>query len=457
MIYTENPEKTTNPEAITFEMDERTRQGLGDVIAYAANESKTTDDRPDARRYISAINCEVETARSDMLRVKREFDKEGGIIAYHGYQSFAAGEVTPEVAHEIGVKLARELWGADYQILVTTHLDKGHLHNHVVVNSVSLSGRRMWSKKSIYYRMRETSDRLCREYGLSVIENPKPGKSQQYAEWYAAKGGGQTWRGIVKHDIDRFIREATSEKRFFEIMRENGYAYKIGKDISVRPPGKERFVRLMRNFGDEYSLESIKGKIAAQELPARPPRRSQGKSHRSGSGVKRSRHRKIGGFRGLYIKYMYRLGILPRRSRGQNARMHFLLREDIRYMNRIIESYTFLSREKIETIGQLNAFRCKSQNEITRLTARRKELHDENRRAGVSDEARGHNTAEITQITARLKALRHELRLTDDIESRSRMMRDKLETVNTYEKQEREDKTHGRIHTGRRTGDKDHR
>ena len=207
-----------------------------------------------------------------MQAVKRRFGKEDGVIAYHGYQSFAPGEADPKTAHEIGIRLAKELWGEKYQVVVATHLDKeNHLHNHFVVNTVSfVDGIRYHRTGKDYHDMQVASDNLCREYGLSVIENIQYGKSKHYGEWKAEQEQRPTWRGFIKADIDEAIRMSLTERQFFRHLEEKGYEIKMGKDISVRPQGKERFVRLMRNFGEEYSIENIRRRILSQYIPEKP-------------------------------------------------------------------------------------------------------------------------------------------------------------------------------------------
>ena len=190
VIYVENPDKTDNPAFYEkAHMTDRQAQELDDVIAYAVNSEKTRMEESGEilRQFVSGVNCAPRTARDEMMAVKKRFGKETGTVAYHGYQSFAPGEATPEIVHEIGVKLARQLWGDRYQVLVATHLDKAnHLHNHFLVNTVSfVDGRKYYRSAQDYRQMRAVSDQLCREYGLSVIRNGEPGKSKQYAEWKA--------------------------------------------------------------------------------------------------------------------------------------------------------------------------------------------------------------------------------------------------------------------------------
>lgn len=175
-----------------------TKGHLASVLKYIVNEQKT-----DAKTYVSGLNCFPDTAASEMNAVKKHFGKTGGRIAYHAYQSFAPGEVTPAQAHQIGVQLANELWGGRFQVVVATHLDRGHLHNHFVLNSVSfLDGKHFHSDAAFLHRLRDVSDRLCREYGLSVIEHPQQGATRHHGEIAAEKRGAPTWRSLIQSDID---------------------------------------------------------------------------------------------------------------------------------------------------------------------------------------------------------------------------------------------------------------
>lgn len=222
VIYIENPEKTTNPEFYKSDtITDRQCQGLEDVISYAVNSNKTqqaTEEAAIMERYVSGVNCNPSTAREEMLAFKNHYGKEDGTIAYHGYQSFAPGEATPELAHKIGVELAQRLWGDRYQVVVATHLGKSnHLHNHFVLNTVShIDGIKYHRTEKDYHDMQCISDELCREYGLSVIADPQPGKSKQYGEWRAEQEQRPTWRGIVRSDVDDALRQSMTERQFFE-------------------------------------------------------------------------------------------------------------------------------------------------------------------------------------------------------------------------------------------------
>lgn len=361
VIYAENPEKTANPKFYADrELTEHDGQQLTDVIRYAVNSEKTqekgNEDSAPLHRFVSGINCSPATARDEMLAVKKRFGKEDGTVAYHGYQSFAPGEATPELAHEIGVKLATRLWGDRYQVIIATHLDKeNHLHNHFVVNTVSFAdGIKYHRTRKDYHEMQTVSDELCREYGLSVIEHPQQGRGKQYGEWRAEQEQRPTWRGLIRADIDEAVRQAMTERQFFDALRKKGYTVKVGKDISVRPLGKERFVRLMRNFGEDYSLDNIRKRILSQGRPER--RTSEQKQEilrvRLIGSLKTAR--KLAGFRALYVHYCYLLGIFPKnRPQQSRKRMHFLLREDLLKLDAITAETRLLIGHRIDTAEQL--------------------------------------------------------------------------------------------------------
>lgn len=461
VIYVENPDKTANPKFYTQEdITEQDGQNLSDVIRYAVNSEKTqqtdNEDCTVVHRFISGINCFPSTARDEMLAVKKRFGKESGTVAYHGYQSFAPDEATPEMAHEIGKKLATRLWGDRYQVIVATHLDKeNHLHNHFVLNTVSfVDGIKYHRTKKDYHDMQTVSDKLCREYGLSVIDHPQRGKSKHYGEWRAEQEQRPTWRGLIRADIDEAIRQSMTERQFFENLRKKGYEIKTGKDISVRPPGKERFVRLIRNFGDDYSIGAIRRRILAQSRPERPAPEPSRKIRQYRVNGSLQTARKITGFRALYLYYCYLLGIFPKdRTRASPKRLHFLLREDLRKLDAISEETKLLVQNRIDTAGQLFSYRSEIEQKMESLVTGRKELYRLSRTATVkADEGK---TAEIKShiaaISKELAGLRKELALCDGISVRSGIIKEKIKTVREDENQRKENRENEHIRRRSRT------
>lgn len=443
LIYVENPDKTDNPDYIKMnEMPDVEKQGLSDVIAYAMNEKKNM------QQYVSGINCSPMTARTEMLAVKKKFDKEDGIIAYHGYQSFAEGECTPDIAHEIGVKLAEELWGNRFQVIVATHLDKAHhLHNHFVVNAVSFADGKRYRRTNQDYRdMRSVSDRLCREYGLSVVENKNQKVTRNYGEWKREKEGKPTYRGLVRADVDEAIVNARTEKQFFFYLKEKGYTFKIGKDITVKPPGRERGIKLARNFGDDYTLEQIRKRILNTKQKPVSEKKNEKAVFIPVNSIKvyglMKPQRRIGGLRGLYLHYCYRLGILPRRTTPiDSQKIHPLLREELCKMETISKEARLLCRYHIETTEQLSSFREGLQGKMQSLCEERSKLRNQIRRMKDDD-----NVVEVkdkvSSLTKKIGETRKEMKLCDGIAARSVTMKEKLKVIQQENKQEKEEKNY---------------
>ena len=449
MVYVENPEKTTNPEFYeNRDMTERECQGLDDVIAYAVNSRKTEQHKEDSdvlERFVSGVNCHPATARAEMMAVKKRFGKEDGTIAYHGYQSFAPGEATPEMAHKIGVELAQRLWGDRYQVVVATHLDKAnHLHSHFVLNTVSfVDGIKYHRTAKDYHEMQTVSDALCREYGLSVIENPQTGKSKHYGEWRAEQEQRPTWRGIVRSDVDDIIRQSMTERQFFENLHRKGYEVKVGKDISVRPPGKERFVRLARNFGEAYTLDGIRRRILEQTGAARPlpePVRKPTRYRVSGNWQSR---KKVTGFRALYFHYCYLLGVFPRQKKQNHKRLHFLLREDLIKLDAITQEARLLAEHRIDTAQQLSSYQRELESRIADVTSQRKQLYRKQRTVAVkSDETvSAEVSTAIATLSRELSQLRREVKLCSDIAVRSGILPERIQKVREDENHQRKEKT----------------
>ena len=238
--YTTNAEKTSNSD-----YEENLYKSLHNTIEYTKADFKT-----EQQLYVTGINCEAENAMQDMILTKKHFGKEKGILAFHGFQSFAEGEVSAKQAHEIGVKLAEELWGDKYEVLVSTHLNTNNYHNHFVVNSVSfVDGKKYRNTVENYAMMRALSDDLCKEYGLSVLEEKKCGKIDytRYRNFYIQKSDYYT---TTKEDVDFAIKQAYSYKNFETILEKMGYTITIraGKISLCRPPYK-RNIRIERSFG----------------------------------------------------------------------------------------------------------------------------------------------------------------------------------------------------------------
>jgi len=421
---------------------------LDSVIKYAADMNKTNirldESVTPIMSFVTGINCYPNTAVYEMNAVKERFGKPDGTIAYHGIQSFSPGETTPEVAHEIGVKLAERLWGDKYQVVVATHLDKEHLHNHFVINTVSfVDGRKFHRTKQDYLAMKNTSDALCREYGLTIIEKNE-GKSMHYSEWQAEKEGRPTQQSIIKADFDEAIRQSMTESEFYEHLRRKGYEIKVGKYLSVRHPSFERFCRLARRYGDEYSIEGIRKRILANSKRHLPEPKKKYLVIGRGRKIKKNK-----GLRGLYYHYCYLLGIFP----TKNERVNRIIGEDVRKMNKISDEARLLGKYRIDTDEQLILFKESRDEKINELTKDRMRLYGRLQRMNVKGNTslEGKIRDDISAINTRLKSLRKEVKVCEGILERKESLKTKTEQI----KEEREERTHEQLSRCGGTGRQD--
>ena len=439
--YIANPEKTIDwEEAETFHK-------IDNVVQYSADELKTEE-----LAYVSYINCNARHAVEQFMATKRRWDKLGGRVCYHGIQSFKAGETTADEAHAIGVALAQELWGDRFEVVVATHCNTDCYHNHFVFNSVSFAdGYKFYCMLEDEQRMRDVSDRLCREARLSVIDNPK-GKKIHYAEYQARKDGKYVIRDGVRADIDRAIRSSATRQDFMNIMRGMGYTMNIYKKNgqlrdrpSVRPPDAMKPVRL-DGLGPEYTLEAIERRIRSNGIRRNPFPEWEKQPHQylGTFRMKGSYHKapKATGIRALYFHYCYKLKIF-RKYPASIQRVSIHIREDLKNMDSLIAQAELLGREKIETADQLAQYKSSTESKIGILTEYRAELHNAKRRAdrhGDSTNAAA-ISSQISDITSQLKALRKEVVLCSKIEERSAQVKENLEQIKQQES-ERKESTH---------------
>ena len=340
---------------------------LQDALDYAANRDKTEQSC-----FESSYACTLETAFADMRQTKERWHKSGGVQGYHLVQSFAADEVTPELAHQIAKELADRVLGGRYEYVIGTHLNTGHIHSHIVWNSVSrIDGKKYHSNgKSYVTEIRAVSDELCRKYKLSVIETENSNHvAKPYAEWLAEKNGQPTWRTVIRQDVDDAIRQSLTWRQFLTVLDRKGYEVRMGRKYPVlRPPGKERFVRF-KTLGKRYTPEAIQTRIlypqSYRPYVENPPTIQHGRLH---SGKKP--HRKLTGLRALYYRYLYELGALPRKP----SRPSYAVRQDAYKLDQRIRQMEFLSKHNIDTLEQLETHRKALQTEIGQLQTKRKQL-----------------------------------------------------------------------------------
>ena len=412
LVYADNPDKTTDPAYV----DEDLRQ----TLQYAAADRKT-----DRQMYVSALNCPKQQAYEWMTETKKRFGKMGGNVAYHGYQSFRTGEVTPQEAHEIGLETARRLWGDSYEVLVTTHLNTDNLHNHFVVNSVSFrTGRKYENHQRDHYRLREISDELCREHGLSVIERPSR-RSESYAEWRLHQNGQCTRKDILRMDFEEALSKALDLDNLYDLMEQRGYTvYLHSKYPSFLPEGGKKPLRLKRNGKSltEDDLEAlldesltdpdsviISHKVYKPNIP-------YGKQH---------------GFKALYLSWMYVLGIL-----GQGKQITYRVPyAELQKFEQYKRQQEYIDKYGIDTDIQL-ADRMKAlKTEEADLTGKRAALRLEKRKGTAAKE-------DVSALTARLCAVRKELDICGKIAANAPRMKQLLREDDPFDRGEQNREQH---------------
>ena len=260
------------------------KNNLSRVIDYISNDEKTNkeiyddlhneleyigeDYKTEKKLYVTGINCEAQSAYDEMMMIKKHYKKEKGNIAFHSIQSFAADEVTPDEAHEIGLQLAKEMWGDRFQVVVATHLNTKHIHNHFVINSVSfVDGKKYYDNRKNYAELRRLNDSLCKEHNISSIEEKKT-KSGLYYPNYLKNISYNNYYTQAKQDLDYAIAISNNYDEFLKIMNNLNYEtiFRSGK-LSIRNNNYKRNIRIERYFGEDYSISNIKKQILGVYLP----------------------------------------------------------------------------------------------------------------------------------------------------------------------------------------------
>ncbi len=417
--YVENPEKTVKPGL----------QDFFNVFSYTRNPDKTAGGQ-----FVTAINCQKDIALQQMILTKQRYGKEDGYIAWHGYQSFKPGEITPEQCHQLGVELARQMWGDRFQVIVTTHLDREHLHNHFCVNSVSFKdgGKYNFSKKELK-RLRDTSDRLCREHGLSVVEHPHKAPSRQV--WLDEQAGKPTRYNIYRADVQEAIDRSITGRGMVQHLRGRGYIVdSTGPNLKIRLPKYPHFTRL-DTLNPQWTNKEIERLIydrddlvsSRSKLPCKPdiPDWLQNAYH------PRKRTTKI---YQLYLYYCYQLGILPKGTAYHPVSPQ--LRADLRHLDDIDRQTRYLASRNIETVEELRADRAAKESQLEALTTQRTKLQNKIRRA--SPEQKIFLRKEKAEVTAQITSLRKEIRDSRAIEQRSVEIQDTLDRAFEAEHSQRD-------------------
>lgn len=430
---------------------------LDNVVNYASDKSKTENkkyqninniyelldyttnpDKTEKQFFVTGINCELDTAIRQMTQTKKKFNKDkysknNKIVAFHGYQSFAEGEVTPEIAHEIGVKLAEEMWGDRFEVVVSTHLNTDHIHNHFVLNSVSFKdGKKYYSNFENTALLRKTSDDICDEYGLKVLDEKTCKSGINFENFYRKSLSNSDYYKFAKEDIDYAIEHSWSYKEFIKRLKDMGYEiYFRAEKISIRRYPHKRNIRIERAFGNEYSIENINTRIENTHTPRVPFIESYNQEFKYEKEYKKN---KAHGLYGLYKHYCYILKVYP--IKYPRKILPLDVRIDVSKLEEISKQTRLLVREKIETHEQFLFYKEKVNREVQDLIGKKHNLWIKHKRAKTEEEKISVRE-EINTITKELEIKRKEVVLCDDIEKRMKGIEENVKELEEEKGKER--------------------
>ena len=333
-----------------------------DGIRYILNDGKTN-----GQALTAYLNCDPGQAARQMMDTKEAYEKTDGVQYYHVIQSFKPGEVTPELALEIAKEFAEEQLPG-FETVIAVHVDKSHIHAHLVFNSVNAdTGKKYHSNSRTYYtQLRTASDRLCQKHGLSVITESENAKTVSYIEWLRQSKGQTTFRSMLEADLRTAIEDANDLGHFFMLMEHMGWEIKHGNRLGFRLRGQDRFMTPGRKnplFTEDGIQAAIQGNLSEIEA-GRKPASGHKPSYRP-----YKKHPKYTGLMALYVHYLYVLGKIEKRQ--YPPRMTLQLRKDVMRFERCREQFTFLRENGLATSGELSAFQKRTENTLSALIKQR--------------------------------------------------------------------------------------
>ena len=363
------------------------KSNLQAVINYGKNGDKTENGI-----LVSSVNCSVETAYEEMVLSKKFFHKEDKTLGYHIIQSFKGNEASPKLANQIGKELAEELWGDKYQVVICTHINKENVHNHIILNSVSFTdGYKYHNSKAQIAFLKETSDRLCLNYGLSIVDTPKANKEKEFRQKnidYFSHTDEKMQRIII--DIDEAIKSAKKYSDFKLILKSKGYENikDSGKYLSLKTPYYSRNVRINRAFGEQYSVESIKeriyGYLKEDFLPIANYKKKYYKKIYTGPKLNKFLLKSSSFYR-LYVHYLYFFGILPAKNEYKELSPDYYKQKQKN--NMIFEELNFLARHSFNSVSDVTKYKENLENKHPELKGKRELLWRKHKSADINTKA----------------------------------------------------------------------
>lgn len=412
---------------------------LDHVLEYVSNEEKTIDklgnyvsrdSATENQKYMTCINCSSNDPFTSMINLKESYHDNSKIIAYHAIQSFKPGEGNADMVHEIGVKTAERLFGNQYQFVVCTHLDKEHLHNHIVINPISIvDGKRYHNSMKDIYKLREVSDEVCKEYGLSIIDEPK-GKGQSRNEYYQAR----SYIREIKKDMSDAVKRNYDFDSFIKDMKLEGYEFAKVEDLHcILHPNFSKAIPLAL-LGQKYSLDSIDKRIKKCEKTFVKLKITY-KQKDANTLYQMYKEHKLNGFLKDVVKFQILIGILPNYA-ATKVKLSKEMRKECRKLDLITNATTFVAKNNIETYEELDSKINDLNNQLNELQNQRKQLYSKSyiennliEKAKLSDSAK--------RLTPEIKELRNDIKSLEYIKDHSQRCIDYNKELERKKKLER--------------------
>lgn len=390
---------------------------LDHVVHYVEDEEKTVDtvldyvnndDKTNEKKYVTCINCDYFDPCKSMMNTKKFFNDHKQIMAFHGYQSFEPGEVSAEVAHEIGIKLVEELYGDKFEVVVATHVDKKHIHNHFLLNSTSfVDGKRFCNTKKDYRMLRETSDKLCLEYGLSIVKNPK--KYTKKVNQYILK----SFMNEIRRDIDLTVLECAFYRDFKIIMHNKGYKFDEinGESVIYHPYCEEPIY--IKSLGNQYHKEQIKERLTTKIIPFQNMEQNK-YYYQCKDYYRQFKQKKFPKLAGMYVAHLVFMNIIPQIKQNLSKEA----RQALKKLDQYVSDIDLLAKNKIEDIVKLDSYQENKQEELDYFIKQRKQCYYYRQKAKDKNEKEMWSS-KAKEFTPQIKSLRYEIKSCNRIRKRS--------------------------------------
>lgn len=412
--YTTDKEKT----------DVKNYIGIDQSLRYIQDDLKT-----EKKLFVDGINCNPSNALKEMVDVKKKFMKTDGVLAWHGYHSYKEGELTPELAHEVGIKVATEMWGDRFQVVVSTHVNGKCLHNHFVVNSVSfVDGKKYYGNRTTYAELRRISNAICNEYGLSTLEEKKTKSGINYLNYQNKSLVYTNYYRIAKEDLDIAISKANTYQEFTKILKNMGYEIttRAGK-LSIKGKNYKRNIRIERYFGKDYSIENIQKQIKGLYMPT--TKNFYRNQKPIDDYLKILLKPKYNSFYGMYIRYCNIIGNYPNHVKKNSKSIN--LRKDVDKLDQLSSQAIFLVENKIETEEQFYNLLSSKQNVLDDLKNKRENLWKKAKIATL--EERKEIEKQIPTLSDEIKVINKEVKMCEDIRFRKDHIKENINILDEKE------------------------